>query len=97
MAERERLLDPTGDSERATDMTLAPRPRGLRGLTVGLLENGKPNAAVLLSEVGSELRRAYGVRDCAMYIKGYFGTPVEESLVQQILRNCDFVVAGIGD
>ena len=32
-----------------------------------------------------------------MYVKGYFGTPVEESLIQQILHNCDFVVAGIGD
>jgi hypothetical protein len=97
VAERERLLDPTGDSERATDTTLAPRPRSLRGLTVGLLDNAKPNASGLLSEVGSELRRVYGVRDCSMYVKGYFGTPVEESLIQQILHNCDFAVAGIGD
>ena len=29
--------------------------------------------------------------------EGYFGTPVEESLIQQILHHCDFVVAGIGD
>jgi len=42
---REKLLDPTGTTERAVDTTLAPRLRSLRGLTAGLLENGKPNAA----------------------------------------------------
>ena len=41
---REKLLDPTGTTERAVDTTLAPRLRSLRGLTAGLLENGKPNA-----------------------------------------------------
>jgi hypothetical protein len=95
---REKLLDPTGASERAVDTTLAPRPRGgLRGLTVGLLDNAKPNASVLLSEVGVLLRRDFGVREFVMFQKGYFGTPVEQSLIQQILRHCDFVVAGIGD
>ena len=57
MAGPERLLDPTGDSERAADTTLAPR---LRRLTVGLLGNTKPNAAVLLSDVAAELKRAHG-------------------------------------
>jgi hypothetical protein len=94
---REKLLDPTGVSERAVDTTLAPRLRSLRGLTVGLLENGKPNAAVLLSETARELRERHGIRAWPMYQKGYFGTPVEESLIQKILHNCDFVVAGIGD
>jgi len=94
---REKLLDPTGASERAVDTTLAPRLRSLRGLTAGLLDNAKPNASVLLSEVGRSLRDEHGVREFVMFQKGYFGTPVEESLIQQILHRCDFVVAGIGD
>ena len=94
---REKLLDPTGASERALDTTLAPRLRSLRGLTAGLLDNAKPNASVLLAQTGRELQRAHGIREFVMYQKGYFGTPVEESLIQQILRHCDFVVAGIGD
>ena len=93
----EKLLDPTGASERTVDTTLAPRLRKLTGLTVGLLENAKPNASVLLTETAHELCRTHGVRDFVMYQKGYFGTPVEESLIQRILHNCDFVVAGIGD
>jgi hypothetical protein len=94
---REQLLDPTGASDRAVDTTLAPRLRSLRGLTAGLLDNAKPNASVLLSETARELRHGYGIRDFVMYQKGYFGTPVEESLIQKILHNCDFAVAGIGD
>jgi hypothetical protein len=94
---RERLLDPTGDSERATNTTLAPRPQSLQGLTVGLLNNTKPNGAAVLRAVGRELRERYGVREIRMFQKGYFGTPVEESVVNQMLRNCDFAVAAIGD
>jgi hypothetical protein len=94
---REPLLDPTGESDRAVDTSLTPRLRSLRGLRVGLLDNTKPNGAVLLRAVGRELQERYGVREVRMFVKGYFGTPVEESVVQQILRNSDFAVAGIGD
>jgi hypothetical protein len=97
MAGREKILDPTGFDERAADTTLAPRPASLRGQTVGLLENAKPNAALLLSSVGRELQRQHGVQAAVLYTKSYFGTPTEESLILRILHNCDFVVAGIGD
>jgi hypothetical protein len=97
MAGPEPLLDPTGDGDRAADTSLAPRLRSLRGLTAGLLDNTKPNASVLLSEIASELRRRYGLRGSVMHAKGYFGTPVEESQIQRILHSCDFVVAGVGD
>ena len=98
MSIRERLLDPTGDSERDTDTALAqPRPQSLRGLTVGLLDNGKPNGATILTAVGRELTRQYGVREARMFKKSYFGTPVDESVVSQLLQHCDFAVAGIGD
>jgi hypothetical protein len=95
---REQLLDPTGEGDQGTDTALAqPRPQSLAGLTVGLLENSKPNATVLLRAVGRELRDKYGVREVRMFSKSYFGTPVEESVVQQMLNNCDFAVAAIGD
>jgi hypothetical protein len=94
---REPLLDPTGEAGRDTNTTLAPRPQSLKGLTVGLLDNTKPNGAVILRAVGRELQEKYGVREIRMFQKGYFGTPVEESVVNQMLHNCDFAVAAIGD
>ena len=97
MPGREKLLDPTGNSGRAADTTLAPRLRSVRGLTAGLLENAKPNASVLLKAVARELQREHGLQASVMYTKSYFGTPTEESLIQQILHSCDFAVAGVGD
>jgi hypothetical protein len=97
MAGPEKLLDPTGEDTVTADTTLAPRPRSVRGLTAALLENGKPNAAVLLKAVARELERAHGLKASVIFTKSYFGTPAEESLIQRILHNCDFAVAGIGD
>ena len=94
---REPLLDPTGESDLATNTSLTPRLRSLRGLRLALLENTKPNAVVLLRAVGRELQEVYGVREVRMFRKGYFGTPVEESVIQRILHDSDFAVAGIGD
>jgi hypothetical protein len=94
---REKLLDPTGDGDASVDTRLAPRLRSLSGLRVGLLDNAKPNASVVLAAVSDELRRDWGVRSSTTYVKSYFGTPVEERQIQEILKNCDFVVAGIGD
>ena len=56
---RERLLDPTGESDLATNTTLTPRLRSLRGLRLALLENTKPNGAVLLRHVGQQLQERY--------------------------------------
>jgi len=97
LGQREALLDPTGDGAGSADTRLAPRLRSLSGLRVGLLDNTKPNASLLLAVVADELRRDWGVRSSTTYTKSYFGTPVEQSQLGVIVENCDFVVAGIGD
>lgn len=97
MAEREALLDPTGDDTAAAETGAAPRLRSLRGKRLALVDNTKPNAALLLEMVADDLRRHHGIASAEVYTKGYFGTPVEESQIQRILANSDFAVAGIGD
>ncbi len=88
---------PDRGGDRGTNTSLAPRPQSLGGLTVGLLDNAKPNGSVVLRAIGRELQERYGVREVRMFQKGYFGTPVEESVIQQMLHNCDFAIAAIGD
>jgi hypothetical protein len=97
MAASETLLDPTGAATRTADTTLAPRPADLRGLTVGLLDNTKSNAAALLSEIDEQLRTRYRTAESRRYTKGYFGTPVEGGLLEQIIDECDLVVTAVGD
>ena len=91
------ILDPTGDGTLESDTTLSPRPASLRGQTLGLLNNGKPNGSVLLEEIGEHLRREYALQDVLMFTKGYFGTPVERTQVEEILATCHFAIAAIGD
>lgn len=93
----QRVLDPTGGVDRDDDTTLAPRPGSLRGATLGLLDNGKPNGSVLLAEVGRHLSERFQLRDVQMFTKSYFGTPVEQTQVERILATCNFAVAAIGD
>jgi hypothetical protein len=94
---RELVLDPTGGAEREADTALAPRPGSLRGTTLGLLDNGKPNGAVLLAEIGRQLDQRFDLRDVRTFTKSYFGTPVERTQVEEIVSTCNFAVTAIGD
>ena len=95
--ELESILDPTGATDATADTSLAPRITTLRGKTLGLLDNGKPNGAALLTEIGSVLQQRYGVKDVLMFTKPYFGTPVEPTQTERIFEECDVAVAAIGD
>ena len=53
------LLDPTG-KPRPKEAALALRPESLRGQRIGLLDNSKANADVLLDRVAELLRGRYG-------------------------------------
>ena len=97
MATHELLLDPTGTDDGAQDSTLSPRPVSLRGLTIGLLDNTKPNSTMLLEEIASQLRQHHGAGEARLYTKEYFGTPVSDSLLEQIADECDVVITAVGD
>jgi hypothetical protein len=97
MAAREKLLNPTGLDRKSVDDDLAPRRSDLRGLTVGLLGNTKPNAEVLLNEIAAELKKRYDVGEFREYTKDYFGTPVKPDLFKQVAEECDLVITAVGD
>jgi hypothetical protein len=91
------ILDPTGAVDRGEDRTLAPRLTTLHGATLGLLDNGKPNAGLLLEEVGRQLGDRFRLQDVKVFTKGYFGTPVEQTQVERIVATCNFAVTAVGD
>jgi hypothetical protein len=97
MAAREKLLNPTGADRQSVADDLAPRRSDLRGLTIGLLGNTKPNAEVLLNEIAVELKRRYDVGEFREYTKDYFGTPVKPDLFRQVAEECDLVITAVGD
>jgi hypothetical protein len=94
------ILDPTGLPDRA-DATpafaLAPRPADLNGLKIGLLENGKQNARLLLEDVATVLRERYGAGDATLRRKEIFSQPAPPELVDELSAASDVVVVGVGD
>jgi hypothetical protein len=97
MARREAILDPTGRSDAQGAATLAPRVHNLAGLRLGLLDNAKPNAALVLQTLAAALRAQHHVGEVTTFTKSYFGTPVEEDRAKEIAQSCEAVIAGVGD
>ena len=97
------ILDPTGraDVEAAVapaGLELAPRPRGLAGLRIGLLDNTKHNAALLLAEIGKLLVTEHGAAAVSLaQTKPNFAAPAPDGLVDSYRRECDAVITGVGD
>ncbi len=95
------ILDPTGLSGKNTSvgLTLAPRKggEGLRGARVGLLENGKQNASLFLTDVADILRERYGAGEAKLRRKENFAQPAPQELIDQLSSESDLVVIGIGD
>jgi hypothetical protein len=94
------ILDPTGLSDRtetSPQFTLAPRPTDLNGVKIGLLENGKQNARLLLEDVAAVLRDRYGAGEATLRRKEIFSQPAPPELVQELSAQADVVVVGVGD
>jgi hypothetical protein len=93
------ILDPTGLTERpaAAGLTLAPRPTNLSGVKIGLLENGKQNARRFLEDVATVLRERYGAGEAQLRRKEIFSQPASPELVDELSRQSEVVVVGIGD
>jgi hypothetical protein len=92
------VLDPTGLSTvRVTDATLAPRRTGLTGARVGLLENTKHNAALLLDELAGHLEREHGAVAVLRRTKTAFALPMPDALREEFVAACDVVLVGVGD
>jgi hypothetical protein len=96
------ILDPTGGRAAATKdkspgLTLATRRPALSGLRLGLMDNTKHNAALLLAEIGKLLSAEYGVTVTVEATKANFAVPAPADLVQQYRDACDVVITGVGD
>ena len=93
------ILDPTGLSERpaAEGLTLATRPTSLSGVKIDLLENGKQNARRLLEDVADVLRERYGAGEAQLRRKEIFSQPASPELVDELSRQSEVVVIGVGD
>lgn len=81
---------------------LASRPSGLPrailgGTVLGLLDNGKTNAGIILDEIGKVLQKQYGFAEVIHIRKPGVAHPWPETLLNDLRARCTMVVNGVGD
>ena len=93
---RDFQLVPPVDPRVTAQRRMADRPSGLGGVRVGLLDNRKANANVLLTSLGRGLEEHYQAGSTAMFEKPVFSRPSPEDLLSELER-FDVVVTALGD
>ena len=90
------VLDPTSApvAERATR---APRPKSLEGKRVGFIDNSKRNSDKVLHYLDELLRERYGIASSLHVRKPTASRVAPPDIVEQIRRECDVVIPGVGD
>jgi hypothetical protein len=91
------LVSPFGSQWVAPKGELAPRPASWKGLRLGLLDNSKPNADLLLEGVLEELCSELEPSVIVRRRKPGAGVPGPESLLEELEASCDAVIVAVGD
>src|ERR1044072_4943525 len=84
---------PTGEVDTEAK-SLAPRLDSLRGKRIGILDNHKEFAALVLQGVVDALERDYGVAEVKVWKKSYLGIP--SPYADEMASQCDAVINGVG-
>jgi hypothetical protein len=93
---RDFQLVPPVDPKLSEEQQMAARLGDLQGRHIGLLDNRKSNANVLLAELGRLLQERFLVEATTMHVKPIFSRPAPDDLIDE-LRAYDAVLTAIGD
>jgi len=94
MSSKVELLVPEG-RVRTLPINPAPRLGELRGKVIGFLQNGKPNANVLLSRLANLMGSKYDLLETRSRAKPRTTEPAD--FIEEMAKECQGVVIAIGD
>ncbi len=90
------LLDPTAKPH-DDEKPLAQRLKDLSGKRVGILDNTKSNADVLLTRMAALLREQHGAAEVIHRRKAHAAIGATNELLDEMAESCDLVLLGSGD
>jgi hypothetical protein len=90
------ILDPVGSSAAAT-RTGAPRPASLQGAVIGILDNSKPNARVLLEGVARALASKLGAAEVRAWRKPGASVGATRAVLDEMAAQCGAVLTASAD
>lgn len=92
------VLSPEGKAQTsAAKIASVPRFTSLKGKTVGVLDNSKPNADKLAERLAELLKERYGVANVITRRKLTAQQGAPKKYVEELADQADFVLAGLGD
>jgi hypothetical protein len=89
------FIDPTAGGGKPR-VALAPRPMDLAGRVVGLLDNTKEQADVILAAIGDALRERHGVARVVTRRKEHYSKPAKPELLDALADEVDIAIAAVG-
>lgn len=89
------VYDPTAQP-RTGGAALAARPDDLRGKTIGILDNGKANAGLLMGTVAELLKQRLGVAEVIVRHKPVAG-PASPQVIADFKQQAAAVLVGSAD
>ena len=89
------FVDPTAGGGRER-IAPAARPLDLSGKVVGLLDNTKEQADIILQTIGDALCERYGVERVVIRRKEHYSKPAPDGMIDEMAREVDVAVAGLG-
>ena len=95
MASETKFIDPTAGGDEAKVLRAA-RPMDLAGKVVGLLDNTKEQADVILATLGEALRERHGVARVVIRRKEHYSKPATGELIDEMAREVQVAIAAVG-
>lgn len=92
---RQILVDPTTEPI-VPGFIPAPRLDSLENKRLGLIDDAKDGAQVLLEEIADVLKERHGVTSVNYHRKPSASKPVDPDVLQEMTKDCDYIVVAIG-
>ena len=89
------FIDPSRGGSK-TKLQRAARPMDLAGKIVGMIDNTKEQADVILETIGEELKKRYGVAEVIIRRKEYFSKPAKAELIDDMAKKVQVAIAAVG-
>ena len=90
------ILDPRDEPCMAAS-SAAPRLASLRGIVLGVVDNGKHNSRFMLGQLADILRDRHEIKEVIYVTKPSASLPVPRAQAEKLSGACAAVVAGVGD
>lgn len=89
------FIDPTYRGSKAR-IAMAPRPVDLAGKVIGMVDNTKEQADVILKTIADELVQRHGAARVIIRAKEHYTKPATDELIDEMAKEVQLAVAALG-